>query len=83
VKNSSKLPLEEKQKKSNLKSEEDHLFDLMEKAEKGIEESRRDKNYVLGQKIPGHVKEFSRQEMGDQHFSAKHSSVLRILTKWN
>lgn len=38
---------------------------------------------MLGQKIPSYVKEFNKQELICQEFSSKHSSILRILTKWN
>jgi len=40
------------------------------------------KKYVLGQKIPASVKVFNRQELMSKQFIAKHSSILRILTKW-
>ena len=40
------------------------------------------KHYALGQKIPASVKPFTREEIKNKEFSAKHSSVLRILTKW-
>ena len=36
----------------------------------------------MGQKIPASVKTFSKQELASKQFSAKHSSILRILTKW-
>ena len=38
--------------------------------------------YALGQKLPALMKTFNRQEMDAKEFSAKHSSVLRLLTKW-
>jgi hypothetical protein len=40
------------------------------------------KQFALGQKIPASVKPFSRQEVDHKLFSAKHSSLFRILTKW-
>jgi len=40
------------------------------------------KSYALGQKIPPSVKTFSKQDIVNQQFTAKHSSILRILTKW-
>ena len=40
------------------------------------------KTYALGQKIPSFVKVFNRQEIQNKQFSAKHSSILRIMTKW-
>jgi len=43
---------------------------------------RKDKKYAIAEKIPSYVKKFSRQEVNDKKFTAKHSSVLRILTKW-
>jgi hypothetical protein len=39
-------------------------------------------HYGLGQKIPASLKPFTRQEITNKQFSAKHSSILRILTKW-
>lgn len=36
---------------------------LMQNADRGIERQKGDKKYALGQKIPGHVKEFTRQEI--------------------
>jgi hypothetical protein len=41
-----------------------------------------EKQYALGPKIPSFVKPFSRQEIASKQFSARHSSMLRILTKW-
>ena len=38
--------------------------------------------FALGQKIPASVKSFTRQEISGKQFTAKHSSILRILTKW-
>jgi hypothetical protein len=43
---------------------------------------KKDKNYALGHKIPATVKTFSKQELEYHEFTAKHSSILRILTKW-
>jgi hypothetical protein len=43
---------------------------------------KKNKPPALGQKIPAAVKAFSRQEIESGQFSAKHSSILRILTKW-
>ena len=40
------------------------------------------KQFALGQKIPTSVRPFNRQEIANKQFTAKHSSVLRILTKW-
>ena len=40
------------------------------------------KQYALGHKIPTSVNPFNKQEMAGKIFSAKHSSILRILTKW-
>ena len=37
---------------------------------------------MLGQKIPSFVKIFNRQDLENKNFQAKHSSILRILTKW-
>ena len=45
-------------------------------------EFKKDNKFSLGQKIPAFVKPFSKQEMQSGHFEAKHSSILRILTKW-
>ena len=38
--------------------------------------------FALGQKIPASVKLFSREEIKNKQFMAKHSSILRVLTKW-
>ena len=38
--------------------------------------------YALGHKIPTSVTPFNRQELASKIFTAKHSSILRILTKW-
>ena len=38
--------------------------------------------FALGQKIPASVKMFDRKEIETKQFKAKHSSILRILTKW-
>jgi hypothetical protein len=38
--------------------------------------------FALGHKIPAQVKAFSRQEIDSKQFTARHSSILRILTKW-
>jgi hypothetical protein len=38
--------------------------------------------FALGQKVPASVKPYSRQEIANKQFVAKHSSILRILTKW-
>jgi hemerythrin len=43
---------------------------------------KHEKQYALGQKIPASVKLFSRHEIANKQFSAQHSSILRILTKW-
>lgn len=51
--------------------------------EKGKEDLKKEAKYSIGQKIPSYLKEFNRQEMGQQQFTVKHSSILRILTKWN
>ena len=43
---------------------------------------KKKKNFGIGQKIPASVKTFSREEITNKQFTAKHSSILRILTKW-
>ena len=74
---SSKLLIEKKDEKPEGK------FDnQLKKAEEGIAKLKTEKKYILGQKIPASVKPFSKQELVGKQFSAKHSSVLRILTKW-
>jgi hypothetical protein len=55
---------------------------LWSDAEEGIAEMKGSKHYALGQKIPASVKAFNRQEIENKRFSAKHSSFLRVLTKW-
>jgi len=52
------------------------------KSGKGIEDMKSKKKYAIGQKIPGHIKYFNRQDVENNNFTAKHSSILRILTKW-
>ena len=54
----------------------------MSEAEEGIEAMKKKKKYAIGQKIPGFVKPFTKQELNNKQFSASHSSILRILTKW-
>ena len=44
---------------------------------------KKEKRYAIGQKIPNYVKPFDKQELREYNFTAKHSSVLRILTKWS
>jgi len=39
-------------------------------------------DFVIGQKIPNSVRSFSKKDVMDKNFSAKHSAVLRMLTKW-
>lgn len=55
---------------------------LWENAAEGIESLKKDRKYALGQKIPSAVKSFSVQEVKNKQFTARHSSILRILTKW-
>ena len=63
--------------------DENDLFDkINKKAEDSIPQFKRGNKFALGQKIPAFVKPFSKQEMISGEFSAKHSSVLRLLTKW-
>lgn len=50
--------------------------------EKKIEEMRKRHDFAIGQKIPSSVKPFSKKDIKDKNFSAKNSTVLRILTKW-
>lgn len=49
---------------------------------KSLEFIQAHKKYSMNQKIPTFVKEFTRQEITNKQFTAKHSSILRILTKW-
>ena len=40
-------------------------------------------NFILiGQKIPASVKPYSKYQINAKEFAGKHSSLLRILTKW-
>ena len=55
---------------------------LWERSEEGIAEMIKAHPVLLGQKIPASVQPFSRQEIKEGQFRAKHSSVLRIMTKW-
>jgi hypothetical protein len=43
---------------------------------------KKDRHFALGHKIPVTVKAFNKQELENKQFTAKHSSILRILTKW-
>jgi len=47
-----------------------------------LEEMKKKHDFAIGQKIPGSVKSFSKKDLMDKKFSAKHSAVLRMLTKW-
>jgi hypothetical protein len=62
--------------------EEDDISVIWSKSEEGIRAMKTKKQYALDQKIPASVKLFSLQEMISKQFSARHSSMLRILTKW-
>ena len=55
---------------------------IWERSEEGIADMMAKHPVLLGQKIPVSVKQFSREEIKERNFSAKHSSVLRIMTKW-
>ena len=67
-----------------IKSEQqvEKLNKIWDGSEEGITMKRSEKKYAIGQKIPAAVKPFSRQEIENGQFSARHSSILRILTKW-
>jgi hypothetical protein len=68
-----------------LFKKETHAEDLerlWEQSEEKREHLRQQKNFGFGQKIPSNVKPFDKQELTNKQFSAKHSSFLRILTKW-
>jgi len=43
---------------------------------------KRRHDFAIGQKIPTSVRTFNKKDLMDKNFSAKHSAVLRILTKW-
>ena len=58
------------------------INEVWKDAEEGIIKMKSEGKHALGQKLPASMKPFSRQEMETKEFSAKHSSVLRILTKW-
>jgi hypothetical protein len=59
------------------------LRELKVLAAEGIEVAGGEKKaYAFGQKIPAAVRPFSKQEICNKQFTAKHSSILRILTKW-
>ena len=36
----------------------------------------------MGQKIPASIKPFTKLLIENEHFGAKHTSILRILIKW-
>ena len=54
---------------------------LIEQAETGVQKMDKAK-YATGQKIPAFVAPFNKFEIANKQFTAKHSSILRILTKW-
>lgn len=58
------------------------LEDLKNDFQLGIENMKETAKFSMGSKIPALVKEFSDLELNSKQFSAKHSSVLRIMTKW-
>jgi len=39
-------------------------------------------NFLIGQKIPSGVRIFCKKDLENKNFKAKHSAILRILTKW-
>ena len=43
---------------------------------------KKGKKFAVGQKIPASVKPFYKYDIKNKNFTAKHSSILRILTKW-
>jgi hypothetical protein len=47
-----------------------------------LEEMKSRHDFLIGQKIPTNVKNFSKKDLADKNFKAKHSAVLRMLTKW-
>jgi len=51
-------------------------------AKEDIEKMRSHHSYAIGQKIPAFVKPYTLQEISSNKFAGKHSSLLRILTKW-
>ena len=64
-------------------NEKESKYDrFWQKAEDGIAEVKGKHSFALGQKIPASVKLFNKQEVENKLFTAKHSSILRILTKW-
>jgi hypothetical protein len=36
----------------------------------------------MGQKLPSGLEPFGKNDLKDRNFTAKHSSVLRVITKW-
>ena len=64
------------------KKTNEQIDKIWKDAEESITKMRKEGKYALGQKLPASMKPFNRQEMETKEFSAKHSSVLRILTKW-
>jgi hypothetical protein len=69
-----------------LSEEENVLVKQMDQLWQSMKEEMdfTSKNYkfALGQKIPAEVKPYSHQDIANKQFVAKHSSILRILTKW-
>jgi hypothetical protein len=69
-----------------LSDEENVLVKQMDQLWKEMKEemdlTSNNYKFALGQKIPASVKPYSLQDIADKQFVAKHSSILRILTKW-
>jgi hypothetical protein len=50
--------------------------------EEEIEKARKEHKYSIAQKIPNHVKPFSKADLKEKNFHVNSSAVLRIMTKW-
>jgi hypothetical protein len=59
------------------------LEELWKGSEEGISDIKGERKFAIGQKIPSAVPIFNRQEVASRNFVAKHSSVLRVLSKWS
>jgi hypothetical protein len=71
-----------KKSKINNEGSLSNFVDLISETEEGIEAMKKNKTYAIGQKIPTFVKTFSKQDIINKVVTAKHESILRILTKW-
>ena len=51
-------------------------------AKESIQKMRTHSQYQIGSKIPNSVKPFTVHQIANKNVAGKHSSILRIMTKW-